>query len=525
PLAAPIPAYNKCGTISDWYCKSWQCVSTGKIWWTAPYTTDYFKAVLGPDNNLPWHSCSNWACCGVRLNPMTVTFTSHRRNLPITEWFNGKKWGGRMNDKSTYSHPGNIFIIRLSMSLETSPPVGPNKQVNSPFLKPFTKRNNPLVSLVSSAHAALVAAHAFPNNDSKCWLCLSSQPPFYEAIGSALPFANNTSDAACRLGFNAEGRATMYTTLSTTNLFKRLHGQFFIPSNGSIWACSTGATACVSGDILHTQRAFCIQVYLLPKMSVFSNNVFLSRMETLQYFPRTKREMVTTMTLALLLGLGAAGAATGIAGMIVADQNIRKLSAEIDDDLERIEQSMVALQKSLTSLSEVVLQNRRGLDLLFLKQGGLCVALKEECCFYTDSSGIVLDSMAELNTRLKDRERERSQSHTWYQEMFNFSPWLTTLLSALAGPLILLLLACTIGPCVMGRVLAFLKHRLNGISDDVLLLKHTVENEFKQPLLELASESDEDSESETFPLEKRTGSLRDLPEGGFPGDVLALEGY
>uniref|UniRef100_A0A8C6XM72 Ig-like domain-containing protein n=1 Tax=Naja naja TaxID=35670 RepID=A0A8C6XM72_NAJNA len=392
---------DKCGTISDWYCKSWQCVSTGKIWWTAPYTTDYIKAILGPDNNLPWNSCTNWACCGVRLNPMTVTFTSHGRSLPITEWFKGKRWGGRSNDNSKHSHPGNIFIIRLTMSLETSPPVGPNKQVNSPFLQPLTKRNNPLVSLVSSAHDALVAARAFPNNDSRCWLCMSSQPPFYEAIGSALPFANSTSDTGCRwsnssitvssiegqgcclgyvpsnfshfcinassdaytscttylskerLGFDSGGWAIMYTTLSTADLFKRFNGQFFIPSNGSIWACSTGATACVSGDILHTQKAFCIQVYLLPKMSVFSNNEFLSRMETPQYFPRTKREMVTTMTLSLLLGLGAAGAATGIAGMVVADQNIRRLSAEIDDDLKRIEQSMVALQNSLTSLSKL----------------------------------------------------------------------------------------------------------------------------------------------------------------------------
>lgn len=64
----------------------------------------------------------------------------------------------------------------------------------------------------------------------------------------------------------------------------------------------------------------------------------------------------------------------GVSSLIIGDQNYRHLSALIDQDLAALSDSVSKLDNSLSSLAEMVSQNQQGLDLLFLKKRGLCLA-------------------------------------------------------------------------------------------------------------------------------------------------------
>lgn len=54
------------------------------------------------------------------------------------------------------------------------------------------------------------------------------------------------------------------------------------------------------------------------------------------------------------------------------------------DDLDAVQQALGTIQNQIDSLADVVLQNRRAIVLLTAQQGGTCLFLGEEYCYYTN---------------------------------------------------------------------------------------------------------------------------------------------
>lgn len=348
-------------------------------------------------------------------------------------------------------------------------------QSSTPKLTPITPSISPdpgtvdrLFNLVQGAYLAFNASS--PNSTRDCWLCLSAEPPYYEGIAFMASTSNITSPSArCRAvshqltlpGVSGQGLClgkvpSSYTQFCNKTIIPYIGSYYLEAPNGTYWACNTGLTPCIFALSLDVSHEYCILVQLWPQIKYYSGEILVSQAQR-----RVLREPVS-MTIALMLGIGGlvAGIGTGTAALVQNNQ-LLQLQIAMNTDLEAIERSISALEKSLTSLSEVVLQNRRGLDLLFLKEGGLCAALREECCFYADHTGIVKESMEILRERLAKRKREFENQKGWFSNLLQGSPWLSSLLPTIIAPLIVFLLLLSFGPWALQRLTQLIKRQID----------------------------------------------------------------
>nr|AMK06428.1 putative envelope polyprotein [Murine leukemia virus] len=488
-----------CGGPDDFYCAHWGCETTGQAYWKPSSSWDYIRVSNNASSSDATTACKNNNWC----SPLAISFTDPGKRA--TSWTSGFTWGLRLYISG---HPGLIFGVRLKISdLGPRVPIGPNPVLSEqrPPSQPEPARLPPssnltqggtpsaptgppqegtgdrLLDLVQGAYQALNATS--PDKTQECWLCLVSSPPYYEGVAVVGPYSNHTT-APANCSADSQHKLTLsevtgqglclgkvpktHQALCNITQEPDKSTAYLVAPAGTMWACNTGLTPCLSTAVLNLTTDYCVLVELWPRVTYHSPDFVYRQVEGRT---RYQREPVS-LTLALLLGgltMGgiAAGVGTGTSAL-VKTQQFEQLHAAIQADLKEVESSITNLEKSLTSLSEVVLQNRRGLDLLFLEKGGLCAALKEECCFYADHTGLVRDSMAKLRERLNQRQKLFEAGQGWFEGLFNRSPWLTTLISTIMGPLIILLLILMFGPCILNRLVQFVKDRISVVQALVL---------------------------------------------------------
>lgn len=217
---------------------------------------------------------------------------------------------------------------------------------------------------------------------SSCWFCRDTAPPYYEGIAvmgnytletdhdqggwhskASLTLPEVTGQRFCIGAVRNSTQALCNQTLASPTSQGNL-----IPLNDTWWVCASGFTPCGHTKVLNDSKGFCVLVQLVPGLLYLSTEELLNRLEG-PVLGRVKREPVSTLTLSILLGASLGRLGVGTASIITQNQHYSSQCVAIG--VEWLENSVFHLWESLTSLAEVVLQTRRGLDLIFLRQGGL----------------------------------------------------------------------------------------------------------------------------------------------------------
>lgn len=437
--ACPASSPPHCISPGEYNCAAWGCETTSSWKQRDPHIS------ISLSHN---SSCRYIGTC----NPLKISITSP--GAPF--WLKGATWGLRLylpgpdlgtqitiqksfifrsltpiGPNQDFVLPAPAFPPKPTISLPTSP-IPPSPGLTSfPVLSlsvPTSPPQPPLLQMLAAVHALLNVSN--PADAADCWLCLDPKPPYYIGIGASNSSAlllvpqGNCSWTHPRLTLgNLQGQGTcIYSTsypistspytplcnstiLITSTIISTYTGlsNFFRAPDDTWFACTNGITKCLDLYSLSPSTQpplFCYLVHILPQVSFYSGEGGREHLSLLQ----TRYRRAAPILIPLLVTVGIAGStAIGTSSLVLQDQNFKSLSHQVAQDLGYLENSISRLTDQVDSLAEVVLQNRRSLDLLFLKQGGLCVALGETCCFYANQSGIIHNTLALVRENLKDK--------------------------------------------------------------------------------------------------------------------------
>ncbi|XP_071069081.1 endogenous retrovirus group FC1 member 1 Env polyprotein-like [Dasypus novemcinctus] len=228
---------------------------------------------------------------------------------------------------------------------------------------------------------------------TSCFLCAAFQQSLLIAtpvpLSATLSFNSSLTADDTTKNFHLappQGNLTcilLNTTVRSAPPFKCTHN---LTSNATcappplFYWCNGTVSCCINDSILVP----CIPVLLTPHLTYYTQGELHSLLA-----PRQPRAIL----LLILIRMALVGAVTalglsagGLAHSVLQGQHFEALQ---QINLQSTAESLESLQRQLTSLAQVTLQNHRALDLLTAEKGGTCLFLQEECCYYINESGIV----------------------------------------------------------------------------------------------------------------------------------------
>ena len=143
---------------------------------------------------------------------------------------------------------------------------------------------------------------------------------------------------------------------------------------------------------------------------IFPHILYYTQVEFLAWCH--KKEALMALAITTLMCLRVAATSLGTSFLVILQQEMEIICSQFRATLEKTEPAL--LQKSLDSLIIATLQNRRNMELLFMKQWGIWRAVVEKCCFYANHSRIVRRILGEIR-----KDIDSFKSKTSYEAWFN----------------------------------------------------------------------------------------------------------
>ncbi|XP_053149086.1 endogenous retroviral envelope protein HEMO-like [Hemicordylus capensis] len=96
-------------------------------------------------------------------------------------------------------------------------------------------------------------------------------------------------------------------------------------------------------------------------------------------------------------------------GVIELEIAVKNISKEMEKSFNSTLKMLMEVQQEVDSLSKVVVQNRKALDILAAQQGGACALIGEKCCYYVNNQGKIDQEAAKLKESIQTGTQSKVQ--------------------------------------------------------------------------------------------------------------------